>query len=130
MLGYVINCVRFLTSSNPTQILSAKPTSIYQPDPRIDNGINAILAFPGDVLADITCDIQLASWGPFGLIPSLPKLGVTAKCEGGDISLNVFPVPHVFHSIEVVPKDGKARVEKHYTHPSGEKGEAFWTTYV
>lgn len=120
-----------MTSANPTQVVSAKPTSIYKPDPRIDNGINAVLEFPGNVSADITCDIQLPSRGPFGLFPSFPKLGVTVKCEHGDITLNVFPIPHVFHSITVKPKGGKSRVEKHYTHPTGDKkGEAFWSTYV
>ena len=128
--GYVISCARYLTSSNPTEVISAKPTSVYEPDPRIDDGITALLAFPGDVTAEVTCNLQHPPWGPFGLLPSLPELGVTAKCEGGEIRLNVFSVPHVFHTITVKPTGQPERIEKRYTHPDSTNDEEWWSTYV
>lgn len=131
--GYVISVARYLIGDNPTSVISSKPTSVFHKDPRIDNGITAVLGFPGDATAEVTCDLQLAGWGPFGIIPSLPRLGVTINTEGGSIRLNVFPVPHVFHSITVKPTGKPARVEKHYVHPKtsgAEKpGEPWWTTY-
>ncbi|KDR69580.1 hypothetical protein GALMADRAFT_255794 [Galerina marginata CBS 339.88] len=131
--GYVISVSRYLIGDNPTSVVSSTPTSVYQKDPRIDNGITAVLAFPGDKTAEVTCDLQLAGWGPFGLIPRLPRLGVTVTAEGGTIRLSPFPVPHVFHSITVKPAGKSARVEKHYVHPQAsgaeKAGEAWWSTY-
>lgn len=131
--GYVISVARYLIGDNPTSVISSKPTSVYHDDPRIDNGITAVLAFPGDKTAEVTCDLQLAGWGPFGMIPSMPRLGVTVNAEGGSIRLNVFPVPHVFHSITVQPTSQPARVEKHYVHPKSSTavnpGEEWWSTY-
>jgi len=131
--GYVISAARYLIGENPTGVISSTPTSIFQPDPRIDNGITAVLEFSQDRTAEVTCDLQLKGWGPFGIIPSMPRLGVTVEAEGGKIRLNNFPVPHVFHSITVSPRGKAKRVEKHYVHPraagSDTAGEPWWTTY-
>ncbi|KAF8148432.1 NAD(P)-binding protein [Crassisporium funariophilum] len=131
--GYVISVARYLTGENPTEVVSATPTSIYKADPRIDNGITAVLAFPGNATAEVTCDLQLAGWGPFRIIPSMPRLGVTVKAEGGTIRLGNFPVPHVVHTITVSPKGKPSRTEKHYVHPkassAANSGEAWWATY-
>ncbi|KDR79708.1 hypothetical protein GALMADRAFT_265998 [Galerina marginata CBS 339.88] len=131
--GYVVSVSRYLMGGNPTSVVSAQPTSVFRKDPRIDDGITAVLAFPGDKTAEVTCNIQLAGWGPFGIIPRLPRLSFTVTAEGGTIGLNQFVVPHIYHSITVKPTSKRTRVEKHFVHPQGsgaeQTGEAWWSTY-
>ncbi|KAF9006041.1 NAD(P)-binding protein [Cyathus striatus] len=103
---YVMNCIRYLSSSNPTSVLTAEHiahTPRSAPSgfkPNVDRGTSASFAMGKDVTADIACDLGVPY--QYGLIPTIPK--VTAI----------------------------ARTKKVYTFADGGmagKGEEWWTTY-
>ncbi|KAG1772349.1 NAD(P)-binding protein [Suillus occidentalis] len=128
---YTLSCVRYLTSNNPSAVISATATR-YSKDPRIDTGTTANLSFaslkPGEepVRSIIKCDFAIPP--RWGLIPRLPDLSVRAVCECGSIEIFNYVMPVIYHSITVRP-DGKVpRTEKAYTFEGG-KGEEWWTTY-
>ncbi|KAL5492465.1 hypothetical protein ACEPAI_3912 [Sanghuangporus weigelae] len=132
---YPLAMVRYVTSMNPTEVLSAEaellPNSKDEPTKRnIDLCTSASLAFPNDVTGSISCHTRYPGWGPFGLIPRFPDVNFIAECEGGTIELLNYVLPSAFHYIAVTPKDkkGKKRVEKVYTFPDG-FGEEWWSTY-
>lgn len=128
---YPLSCVRYLTSNNPSAVISA--TAIrYSKDPRIDTGTTANLTFaslkPGEepVRSIIKCDFAIPP--RWGLIPRWPDISVRAVCERGSIEIFNYVMPVIYHSITVRP-DGKVpRTEKAYTFEGG-KGEEWWTTY-
>ncbi|KAG2065300.1 NAD(P)-binding protein [Suillus decipiens] len=128
---YPLNCVRYLTSSNPSAVISA--TAIRDTrDPRIDTGTTANLTFaslrPGaePVRSTIKCDF--ANPPRCGFIPRFPELSVRAVCERGSVELFNFVMPVVYHSITVRPDGDVPRTEKAYTFEGG-KGEDWWPTY-
>ncbi|KAL5513239.1 hypothetical protein ACEPAH_3637 [Sanghuangporus vaninii] len=132
---YPLAMVRYVTSMDPTEVLSAEaellPNPKDEPTKRnIDLGTSASLAFPNDVTGSISCHIRYPGWGPFGLIPRFPDVNFIAECEGGTIELFNYALPSVYHYIAVTPKDkkGKKRVEKVYCFPDG-FGEEWWSTY-
>lgn len=135
--GYPLAMVRYVTSANPTEILSADVELLPNPKDEatrrsIDVGTSATLAFPSDVTAFIACHERWQGWGPFGLLPRIPDLTFKAVCEGGTIELFNYVGPHLYHSITIMPagkngKPGKKRVEKAYKFPDG-LGEDWWST--
>ncbi|RDB23953.1 D-xylose 1-dehydrogenase (NADP(+)) 2 [Hypsizygus marmoreus] len=136
---YTLDCIRYLSSSNPVSVTSAshdlyKPASAppsFKPD--VDRGTTATFVLPNDATAALKCDLSVP-YG-YGIIPSMPQVTASIMCEGGEISVNNFLMPTLYHSIKVSKKDGqgtKTRVEKVYTFAEGNmegKGEAWWTTY-
>ncbi|KIK61644.1 hypothetical protein GYMLUDRAFT_96498 [Collybiopsis luxurians FD-317 M1] len=141
---YPINCIRYLTSSNPTSVVSATPVPLKSAniqETKIDRAINATLAFPNDILATLEGDLAMP-WKFFP--PKLFKLWVEVKCEGGDVTLINFVLPTFWHSINVSTKAGSTtttRTEKvykfadaHLEHGAGDSktldlGQDWWLTY-
>jgi hypothetical protein len=137
--GYLVNCIRYLSGSDPTSVVSVSPT-LY-PESRnapanfakIDTRTVATLALPANVIGNLTVDLALAP--TMGFIPKIPSFTLVVECEGGDVELWPFIMPTVYHSITVKTRQGgqkgsNVRVEKQYTFDDGGKGEAWWTTYV
>lgn len=89
--------------------------------------MHATMDFPSNVSAEVYVDFAMPGWGPFGIIPRMPKMMVTVDLEGGSIEFFGFPLPHGISSIKVKPKKGKARTEKVYQHPDG-TGADWWSS--
>ncbi|THG96182.1 hypothetical protein EW026_g5612 [Hermanssonia centrifuga] len=71
---YTINCLRYLTSSNPTSVLSATPDLVPSKTDSpslVDAGTTATLAFPSDITGTLTC--HLCKPPTLRVIPKLPK---------------------------------------------------------
>ena len=77
----------------------------------------------------IRCDFSMPSL--LGFIPRWPDISVRAVCEQGSVELFNFPMPVIYHTINVSLTGGKTRTEKAYKFPlsSGLKGEEWWSTY-
>ncbi|KAG6902581.1 hypothetical protein C0995_014588 [Termitomyces sp. Mi166 len=136
---YTLNVIRYLSSSNPTSVISAEH-SVFTPakspasfKPNIDRSITATLALPDNATASLKCDLAMPL--KYGLLPPMPLVNATITLEGGKIEVYNFVMPTLYHSIKVTTKDNKVtktRVEKVYTFADGKmegKGEAWWTTY-
>ncbi|EGN91588.1 hypothetical protein SERLA73DRAFT_148399 [Serpula lacrymans var. lacrymans S7.3] len=121
---YPISCMRYLASSNPT-VDSAK--TIIRSE-NIDRLIDAKLTFPPSLPATIKTDSAMEGWGPFKLFPQWIKMVLRVDCEDGAIEIRNFVLPHVWHSITVIPKKGKSWVEKAYKPKEG-LGEEWWSAY-
>ncbi|KAJ4473635.1 NAD(P)-binding protein [Lentinula aciculospora] len=138
---YTLNCIRYLTSSDPTSVVSAtafplKAANINET--KIDRAMNATLALPNDVLATLEVDLAMP-WEFFP--PKLFKFWVEVKCEGGDVELLNFVLPTFCHSIKVSTKAGGTttkRIEKVYKFADAhmddnskalDLGEDWWLTY-
>lgn len=132
---YAINCLRFLSSSEPISVISASSIP-HEKDSRVDVGMTASLAFPNDVIGSVSTHMSVPP--RFGFIPStLPKTDCKIVGEKGEIYVNGWVIPTFYHYIEVSTKDGnkvKKRTEKVYdpkdvkTGPvAGWKGEDWWT---
>ena len=142
-VGYTINCIRYLSSSDPISILSATcetftpPSSPADFTPNIDRRTTATLVLRNDVIATLDCDLGIPHY--LGFIPHKPRLGVVVECEGGTVELNNYVLPTIYHSINVCrgARGGKSksncRVEKVYTFADagvyGLKGEDWWMTH-
>ncbi|KAJ7632982.1 NAD(P)-binding protein [Roridomyces roridus] len=126
---YTVNALRYLTSSNPTAVLSAKavPYSSRPEHKQVDKILWATLSFGHDITGDIYTNLDEPKY--FGVIPRMPKLFVTVQCEKGTVELFNYVVPSYYHYITVSPTGGRRRTEKAYTFKGAEKGEAWWTTY-
>ncbi|RDB24441.1 D-xylose 1-dehydrogenase (NADP(+)) 2 [Hypsizygus marmoreus] len=137
---YAISCIRYLSSSDPMEVISAthemdKPASAPADFvPSIDRKTTATLSLPNDVIATVTCDLGIPHY--LGFIPHLPQLGITVECTGGEIELNNYVLPTIYHAIKVYTRDAtgmkKYRVEKAYTFADGdmdEKGDEWWTMH-
>jgi len=139
---YLMNCMRYLSSSNPISVISATPTPLKDADisvTKIDRAINATLTFPNDIIGTLYGDMAMP-WEYFP--PRLTKLWVEVKCEGGSVELINFVLPMFWHTIRVYKKEGATtsqRVEKVYKFadapaPGDETkvlnlGEDWWMTY-
>lgn len=132
---YAINCLRFLSSSEPISVISASSIP-HEKDSRVDVGMTASLAFPNDVIGSVSTHMSVPP--RFGFIPStLPKTDCKIVGEKGEIYVNGWVIPTFYHYIEVSTKDEnkvKKRTEKVYdpkdvkTGPvAGWKGEDWWT---
>ncbi|KAJ3917815.1 NAD(P)-binding protein [Lentinula edodes] len=124
---YSLNCIRYLSSSDPTSVVSAialplKSANIQET--KIDRAMSTTLALPNDVLASMEVDLSMP-WEFFP--PKLFKMWVVVKCEGGDVEVQNFVLPTFWHSIKVSNKVGGTttkRVEK-----ALDLGEDWWLTY-
>ncbi|KAJ7601709.1 NAD(P)-binding protein [Mycena polygramma] len=126
---YVVNVLRYLASSNPTAVLTAKaiPYSSRPEHKQIDKMFWATLALENDIIGELHSNLDEPKL--FGIIPRIPKLSVTIECEGGTLKIFNFLVPHYYHYISVSPAGKPRRVEKAYSFKGAAKGEAWWTTY-
>ncbi|KAJ7016267.1 NAD(P)-binding protein [Mycena alexandri] len=118
---YTINSMRYFAGVDPTEVLSVKHDLS---NPQVDRKTVAKFALPGSITSTIVCDLGVP-W-KFKLIPSMPDLNATIKCEKGDIKFMNYVMPTAYHSITVTT-GSKSRVEKAYTFP--DLGEPWWTTY-
>ena len=99
----------------------------------IDTSMSADLAFPNDATGHIFCSLRMPL--RFGIIPDIMSAPVNIQCENGELQINNFVWPTLYHSIQVSTKTGpggterKKRVEKIYTPTASEvKGEDWWMT--
>ncbi|KIM44746.1 hypothetical protein M413DRAFT_442702 [Hebeloma cylindrosporum] len=129
---YAMNCIRYMTSLNPTSVVAATPVA-YEPASvpasyvkNVDRRMEATLGFPNDITATIACDLGVPH--NFGLIPKIPKITLLVEGELGSLEMFNFVMPTLYHSITVKIKGGHTRVEKIYKGTEG-KGEAWWSTY-
>ncbi|KAJ3917816.1 NAD(P)-binding protein [Lentinula edodes] len=135
---YSLNCIRYLSSSDPVSVVSATPLSLKSAnitETKIDRGMSAILALPNDVLASMDVDLAMP-WEFFP--PKLYKMWVEVKCEGGNVGVQNFVLPTFWHSIQVSNKASGGtttqRVEKVYKFADDQSkvldlGEDWWLTY-
>ncbi|KIJ17808.1 hypothetical protein PAXINDRAFT_167776 [Paxillus involutus ATCC 200175] len=131
---YPLSCVRYLTRSNPTAVVSASAIPFHG-DARVDTATSANLLFPPSnpgaepIKATIKCDLSVPL--RLGFIPTFPDISVRAVCEQGCVELFNFPQPVIYHSIKVSLNGGKMRTEKAYKFSPGSclKGEEWWSTY-
>jgi hypothetical protein len=130
-LGYTMNCIRYLSSSDPVSVGSANH-ELYVPHnsppsfvPNIDRGSTATLELPNNVTAKISCDLGVPAF-------RFPRITAKVECEGGSVEIFNFVMPSVYHSITVQKRGQSARTEKAYTFKEGKmegKGEDWWSTY-
>ncbi|KAM6497057.1 NAD(P)-binding protein [Amanita muscaria] len=128
---YTLNCIRYLSSSNPVSVLSASH-DLYVPRhsppsfaSNMDRGSTATLELPNDVTAQINCDLSQPGF-------KFPRISAKVECEGGSIEIFNFVMPVIYHSITVQKRGQSIRTEKAYTFEEGKmegKGEDWWTTY-
>ena len=124
---YPLAAIRYFAEADgPLEVTRATATPHPADPARIDRGMHASFALPGDVSADLYCDFGMPGWGPFGLLPRLPKQLVTLRLEGGTVEFFGFPIPHGYHYITVRPRDGRARTEKVYKRPGGDGTDKEW----
>ncbi|KIM80136.1 hypothetical protein PILCRDRAFT_9704 [Piloderma croceum F 1598] len=136
-LAYTVSVIRLLARSAPTSVITATSTIYPSPsstDQLVDLSTKATLSFPNDMSATLYCDFTQPWRGPFKLIPSMPDLKLTVRCENGQVEMNNFVLPTFYHWIRVRTKDSgqgevKERVENAYKFGDGTKGERWWTTY-
>lgn len=87
-----------------------------------------VFSFPDSISGETYADFAMPGFGPFGLFPRKLQFGVYLTLEGGEINLTNFALPHVWHTITIVPKKGKTRIEKVYKPVEGDKpGELWWS---
>ncbi|KAH9850379.1 NAD-P-binding protein [Lenzites betulinus] len=128
---YPLTVIRYVTGaeSAPLEVISATPTGHAADPTRIDRAMHATYALPDSVIAETFADLSAPGWGPFGLIPHWPKIGLSVSLEGGNIEVYNPLDPGVTHHIKVKPKHGTARTEKHYRYADG-RGEKTWHSYT
>lgn len=121
-------------SANPTSILSTAH-EVYPPSPKVDRRTVAVLGFPQDITATITCDLSMPL--SLGFVPSLPQIFIKVEAEKGILEMLNFIIPTMYHSITVTPRQGdatiKKRVVKAYRFVDAgmkDKGDKpWWSTY-
>ena len=130
--GYAVNCIRYMSSLNPTSVLAATPVA-YEPASvpasyvkNVDRRMEATLGLPEDITATIACDLSAPH--TFGFIPKIPQITLLVQGELGSLEMFNFVLPTLYHSITVKIKGGHTRVEKIYKGTEG-KGEDWWTTW-
>ncbi|KAI0036920.1 NAD-P-binding protein [Vararia minispora EC-137] len=116
---YLLSITRYMTSADPTDVISVNPTTSPK-YPGIDIGATAELAFPGGMTASFSTHFRLPP--SFCFIPQMPKAFIRLIGTQGELMYNVFPAPHAYHSITITNSEGKIRTEKEY-------GIEGWSTY-
>lgn len=116
--------MRYLSSSEPT-VESAEAICLAE---NVDRRMEVQLLFPESLPATVIVDFALPGWGPFKLIPQWLKIALRVECEQGTVEIWNYPLPSLWHSITVTPKNGKARVEKVYKPMIG-RGQEWWSAY-
>ncbi|EIN09242.1 hypothetical protein PUNSTDRAFT_143763 [Punctularia strigosozonata HHB-11173 SS5] len=124
---YALSAVRYFSSSEPEEILSASAVGHPLDAKRIDRSMHAVYRMSGDVSAETYVDFSMPGRGPFGVFPRFFKTTAFIELEGGKIELNNFPIPHLWHTITIRPTSGPMKTEKVYKFES--LGEDWWTTY-
>jgi len=128
-----MNCIRYLSSSNPVSVLSASHKLYVPPGaPQdftslVDRATAAMLELPNNATATMFCDMAM----PGSFLPKFPQVSAKVSCEGGTLEIFNYPMPTAYHYI-VEKRGEKARTEKVYTFAEGKmegKGEDWWTTY-
>ena len=121
--------LRYLASSNPTSVLTASaiPFSNAPRHKKVDQSFTATLAFDNDIIGKLHSNLNESRI--FGIIPRIPKLTATVRCESGMVEIYNFLIPSYYHYITVKPSDKLRRVEKAYSFKGAAKGEDWWTTY-
>lgn len=132
---YTMNCLRYLTSSDPISVISATPilaTSTGQSASNlVDRGMSASLALPNSVTATLATDLGV----PYKWVPAMPEIRAVVHCEGGEMEMYNYVMPVLYHWIKVSTRDGtgtgrKVEYIKEYHFTEGDlKGEDWWTTY-
>lgn len=127
--GYTVNVLRYLSSANPTAVLTAKavPYSSRPEHKQVDKMFWATLALEKDIIGELHSNLSEPKL--FGIIPRIPKLSAIIQCEGGSIQIFNFLIPHYYHSITVSPSGKRRRVERAYSFKGAAKGEDWWPTY-
>jgi hypothetical protein len=132
VVGYAVNFVRYITSSEPTEVVATSHVAFEPKEApadyvhNVDRRMQATLGLPKDITA--TLNLDLAEPLKLGFIPKLPKFGFEVDCELGSLTMFNHIVPTFYHSITVKIKGGHTRVEKVYKASDG-KGEEWWLTY-
>ncbi|KAF8526948.1 hypothetical protein BU17DRAFT_40280, partial [Hysterangium stoloniferum] len=125
---YPLSALHYFASSEPIEVVSATATGHATDPTHIDRSMHTIFKFLASISGETFVDFQLPGWGLFSIIPQGLKFCVYIKLEGGEIDFTNFALPHLWHSIKVRPRDGKARIEKMYKRPDG-SGEEWWSSY-
>lgn len=135
---YTLNCIRFLSGVDPTDVQDATALAhVFKTPPSsseaslVDDTTTAHLAFPNSMSGAIMCSLGLTGWGPFSILPLWPEVAAHVQCEGGEIKLFNYPGSWAYHYITVSKRKGSGRItrtEKAYKPKNG-KGEDWWTTY-
>ncbi len=133
-LGYAISCVRYVLDAEPTGIVKIAVNKHHHE--RIDRSLRAIFDMPNDVTSSIYCDFSMPKrsiLGPlpfFRWLPRLPSFRINVIGEEGEICLENFLVPSIYHYITITKrketKTIKAYTGENLTNPA--KGEAWWST--
>ncbi|EIW57561.1 NAD-P-binding protein [Trametes versicolor FP-101664 SS1] len=128
---YPLTAVRYVTGADTAALEVTSATAVgHVSDPaRIDRAMHATYALPDSVTAETFADLSAPGWGPFGLIPRWPQIGLSVALEGGDVEVFNPLDPGVYHHIRVKPKRGQSRTEKHYRYADG-RGEKNWHSYT
>ena len=126
---YPLGAIRYLAGADKTavEITNAHAEPIPSDPKRVDRGMHVSYALPDSITAESYVDFSMPGWGPFGLLPRMPKLSAIVKLEGGEIEYYNYPLAGSYHYIKVKPKKGSGRTERAYKHPDG-SGEAWWTS--
>ncbi|PPQ99845.1 hypothetical protein CVT26_009342 [Gymnopilus dilepis] len=129
--SYVMNSIRYFSSSNPTSVEEASYEA-YQPRAatsdyikNVDRRMEVKLKL-GGIKATGRCDLSMPNI--FGIIPRFPQIRVLVQGDKGSVDFFNFVLPTVYHSITVKTEGGKKRVEKVYKAKEG-KGDEWWTTW-
>ncbi|KAI0706353.1 NAD-P-binding protein [Earliella scabrosa] len=127
---YPLGAIRYLAGADKTavEITNAHAEPIPSDPKRVDRGMHVSYALPDSITAESYVDFSMPGWGPFGLLPRMPKLSAVVKLEGGEIEYYNYPLAGSYHYIKVKPKKGSGRTERAYKHADG-SGEAWWTSY-
>lgn len=120
---YPINCMRYISRSSA----EVETAEVICRSENIDRRIETHMHF-GELPATIITDSAMDGWGPFGLLPQWIKMILRVDCEEGAVEISNYVLPHMWHSIRVIPKNGNSRVEKAYK-PADGKGEEWWSAY-
>ncbi|KAJ7634726.1 NAD(P)-binding protein [Roridomyces roridus] len=126
---YTVSILRYLASSNPTEVLTAKavPYSTRPEHKQVDKMFWATLSLQPEIIGELHANLDESKI--FGFIPRFPTISAKVQCEKGTVEMFNFLAPSIYHSIAVSPKGKRRRVEKAYTFKGVAKGEAWWTTY-
>jgi hypothetical protein len=119
----------------PTSVQSANPIPTAA-DVKVDSAMTTRLSFPNDANASLSVNLSEPNWGPFKLIPSMPRVDLKIVGTEGEIDVMNFAAPYILHSITLSQKGKGKRVLKVYEFEKigGKKvvanAEDWWTTYV
>jgi predicted dehydrogenase len=121
-----MSVTRYL-GGEPTEVLAASHNvdPAFDPTRGTDRGTEAHLALASGATARITCDMAVA-WR-FGFVPPLPRPNLVVTGEKGEVALDNFLMPTLWHMIRVRTNEGgvaRTRTEKVY---EAGRGKAWWS---